>query len=130
MKIGVFDSGFGCLDIFKGLLEKLPQYDFVYLGDTARAPYGSHPQKTIYKYTTQAIDFLFEKDCELIIVACNTASSEALRKIQQEYLPEKYPNRRVLGVIIPAAEAALTTRRDKVGVIATESSVESEAFIR
>jgi glutamate racemase len=129
MKIGIFDSGFGGLDIFRHIEKKLPKYDFIYLGDNARTPYGSRSQETIYQYVTEAVDFLFDNGCQLIILACNTASAEALRKIQQEYLIKKYPDRRVLGVVIPAIEEALEkTRNKKVGVIGTESTVRSNAF--
>lgn len=129
--IGVFDSGFGGLTILRGLVKKLPEYDYVYLGDSARAPYGSRSQETIYAFTKQAVDFLFAHDCELIILACNTASSEALRRIQQEHLPQVHPGKKVLGVIIPAAEAAVQKATgQKIGVIATESTVASQAFVR
>ncbi len=109
--IGVFDSGFGGLEILKQIVKKLPQYDYIYLGDTARFPYGSRSQEVIYQFSEQAIDFLFTKGCPLVILACNTASSEALRKIQQGYLKNNYPKRRVLGVVIPAAEAAKETTK-------------------
>ncbi len=129
MKIGIFDSGFGGLDIFRHIEKTLPKYDFIYLGDNARTPYGSRSQETIYQYVTEAIDFLFDKKCQLIILACNTASAEALRKIQQEYLVKKYPGRRVLGVIIPAIEEATEkSKNKKIGVIGTESTVRSGAF--
>lgn len=129
--IGVFDSGFGGLTILRGLVRALPEYSYIYLGDTARTPYGSRSQDVIYEFTKQAVDFLFEKNCDLIILACNTASSEALRRIQQEYLPKNYPGKNVLGVIIPAAEiAAHKTQNKRVGVIATEQTVNSKAFIR
>lgn len=129
-KIGVFDSGFGGLDILKDIVKKLPQYDYIYLADTARAPYGSRSQEKILEFTTQAVDFLFENGCELIILACNTASSDALHKIQKYYLPKKYPKRRVLGVLVPAVEDAKTkTQNKKIGVIATEATVKSRAFV-
>jgi len=129
MKIGVFDSGFGGLDIFCHISGKLPRHDFIYLGDTARTPYGSRSQETIYEYTTQAVDFLFKKDCQLVILACNTASAEALRKVQQEYLPKNAPDKRVLGVIIPAAEEAIkATKNRRIGVIGSESSINSGTF--
>lgn len=129
--IGVFDSGFGGLTILRGLVKELPEYNSLYLGDSARAPYGSRSQDVIYEFTRQAVDFLFAHDCELIILACNTASSEALRRIQQEHLPQFHPNKKVLGVIIPAAEAAIEkTNAEKIGVIATESTVASQAFVR
>ena len=127
--IGVFDSGFGGLEILREIVKESPQYDYIYLGDTARAPYGNRSQEQIYDFTKQAVDFLFNRDCYLIILACNTASSEALRKIQREYLPKYYPERRVLGVIIPAVESATEiTKNNRVGVMATNSAVDSNAF--
>lgn len=127
--IGVFDSGFGGLAILKEIVKKLPQYDYLYLGDTARMPYGSRSQEVIYNFTEQAVDFLFKRGCSLVILACNTASSEALRKIQQGYLKNNYPKRRVLGVVIPAAQAAVEiTKNNRVGVMATEGTVNSHSF--
>lgn len=129
--IGVFDSGFGGLNILKHIVKVLPDYDYIYLGDTARTPYGNRSPEVIYEFTKQAVDFLVKKNCQLIILACNTASSDALRKIQQEYLPKKYPEVKVLGVLIPATEeAVLKTTNKKVGVIATTGTVSSGAFIR
>ena len=130
-KIGVFDSGFGGLSILKEIVKVMPQYDYIYLGDSARAPYGNHSQDTIYEYTREGTDYLFKEGAEIIILACNTASSDALHKIQQDYLPVKYPGKRVLGVIIPACEdAVLKTRNKKVGVMGTEATVVSGAFDR
>lgn len=127
--IGIFDSGFGGLTIMRGIVKELPDYDFVYLGDTARVPYGTRSEETIRLFTKQAIDFLFSKNCDLIIIACNTASSEALAHIQQQYLPVKHPGKKVLGVIIPTAEyAALKTKNGNIGVIATERTTSSNAF--
>jgi glutamate racemase len=129
--IGVFDSGFGGLSIMKAIVKKMPEYNYIYLGDTARIPYGSRSQEVIYKFTEQAVDFLFKAGCQLIILACNTASSEALRKIQQDFLPKHYPKRRVLGVIIPAVEAAVQlTKNNRIGLIGTEGTVNSGAFER
>lgn len=129
--IGVFDSGFGGLSILRYIAQELPEYDYTYLGDTARTPYGARSQEVLYEFTKQAVDFLFRHNCELIILACNTASSESLRKIQQEYLPKYYPDKRVLGVIIPTAEMATEiTKNNKIGVMATESTVASAAFER
>lgn len=131
MKIGLFDSGLGGLIVTHSVVAALPQYDYVYLGDTARVPYGNRSQATIYEFTKHAVEYLFEQNCQLVIVACNTASAEALRKIQQEFLPAHYPDRRVLGVLIPAAEEAVTqTQNGKIGVIATKSTVDSRAYIR
>lgn len=127
--IGIFDSGFGGLDILREIVRVLPEYDYIYLGDTARAPYGSRSQELIYKFTEQAVNFLFKQNCRLIVLACNTASSEALRRIQQEYLPNHYPKRKVLGVIIPTAETAVKlTKNNRIGVIATEGTVASGVF--
>jgi glutamate racemase len=136
--IGIFDSGFGGLSILKEIVKVLPQYNYIYLGDTARAPYGSRSQEIIYEFTCEGIEFLFQNGCDLVILACNTASSEALRKIQQEFLSKKYPNlppgqasKKVLGVIIPGAEiATLKTQNKKIGVLATEATVSSGAFKR
>ena len=132
--IGIFDSGFGGITILREIVKKLPQYNYIYLGDSSRAPYGSCSQNTIYQFCKQAVDFLFKKNCQLIIFACNTASAKALRKIQQEYLfknpkYQKDKTKRILGVIIPTSEiAAKTTKNNKIGVMATKSTVLSRAF--
>jgi len=127
--IGVFDSGFGGLTILSAFLKKLPEYDYLYLGDSARTPYGSKSQEVIYTYTRQAVSFLFSKGCRMIVLACNTASTKALRKIQQEWLPSHYPNRRVLGVVIPLAESAVElTRYGRIGVIGTQATIESRVY--
>jgi glutamate racemase len=129
--IGIFDSGFGGLNIMKGIVKQLPNYNCIYLGDTARVPYGDRSKKVVYEFTKQAVDFLFSRGSELIIFACNTVSSDALRKIQQEYLPKHYPEKKVLGVIIPTVEhAALTTKNKRIGVIATKGTVKSGAFVK
>ena len=129
--IGIFDSGFGGINILKSIQKRLPNYEYIYLGDNARAPYGNRSQKIIYTFTKQSVDFLFKKNCQLIILACNTASSQALRKIQQEYLPKHYPKRRILGVIIPASEKTIEiTKNNKVGVIGTKATISSDAFER
>jgi glutamate racemase len=130
MKIGIFDSGLGGLIILRDIIKKLPQYDYVYLGDNARTPYGNRSQDVIYKFTEQAVDFLFKQDCELIIIACNTASAKALRKIQQDWLPKNYPDRRVLGVIRPVVEDAVKIAKKKIGVIGTKGTIISEAYIK
>ncbi|OGD61539.1 glutamate racemase [Candidatus Berkelbacteria bacterium RIFCSPLOWO2_01_FULL_50_28] len=131
MKIGIFDSGLGGLIIAHSLINKLPEYDYLYLGDTARVPYGNRSQETIYQFTEEAVRFMFDHDCELVIIACNTASAEALRQIQQQYLPAHFPDRKVLGVLIPAAEeAAAKTKNKRIGVLATVSTVNSKAFVR
>jgi glutamate racemase len=131
MKIGIFDSGLGGLIITHSLTNQLPDYDYLYLGDTARVPYGSRSQEAIYTFTKQAVDYLFAQNCALIVIACNTASAEALRRIQQEYLPSNYPGKNVIGVLIPAAEAAVAlTKSGKIGVLATTSTIASGAFDR
>ncbi len=127
--IGFFDSGFGGLTVLKSVVELLPDYDYLYLGDNARVPYGNRSQEIVYEFTRQAVDFLFKEGCPLIIIACNTASSKALRRIQQEFLPEKYPDRRVLGVIRPAAEEIVERGCRKVGILATEGVVTSRIYI-
>lgn len=130
MKIGVFDSGFGGLSIFKAIEQLMPEYDYVYLGDSARAPYGNHSHEQIYLYVLQAVDYLFkEQNCQLVILACNTASAQALRQLQQEWLPIHYPDRRVLGVIRPIAEeVARIAKGKKVGVIGTRATISSHAY--
>jgi glutamate racemase len=131
MRIGLFDSGLGGLIVTHGLIKDLTAYDYMYLGDTARVPYGNRSQEVIYEFTRSGVEYLFKQGCQLVILACNTASAEALRKIQQEYLPEKYPDRQVLGVLIPGAEEAIAqTRNGKVGIIATRGTVDSKAYIR
>jgi glutamate racemase len=127
--IGVFDSGYGGLTVLKEFLQRLPQYDYLYLGDSARAPYGNKSLKVVYTYTRQAVDFLFTRGAVLIILACNTASAKALRRIQQEWLPLHYPDRRVLGVVIPLAEAAAQASRwGRIGVIGTRATIETGVF--
>ncbi|MFA6391995.1 MAG: glutamate racemase [Patescibacteria group bacterium] len=129
--IGIFDSGFGGLTIYKNIEGTLPQYDYIYLGDNARTPYGNRSQEVIYQYAREAVDFLFAQGCDLIILACNTTSAEALPKLQQEYLPKKYPDKNVLGVIRPLAEeAAITTKKKMVAVMGTRSTVESKSYVR
>ena len=117
--------------MMKAIVEAGPRYDYIYLGDTQRLPYGNRSSETVYMFLREAVTYLFQQQqCALIIVACNTASAEALRRIQQEYLPPNYPDRRVLGVIIPAAEAVLERGIMRVGVLATEGTVQSGAFTR
>jgi glutamate racemase len=127
MKIGIFDSGLGGLIITKAILKVLPEYDYVYLGDTKRVPYGNRSHESVFEYTKQAVDYLFRKEnCALVIIACNTASARALRKIQREYLPKNFPNRKVLGVLIPAAEEAPLFK--KIGILGTRGTVNSNTF--
>lgn len=129
--IGIFDSGFGGLTVFKEIKKALPDYNYIYLGDNLRAPYGGRSQEVIYEYTRQAVDFLFKQNCELVILACNTASSEALKKLQQEWLPTNYPSRRILGVIRPLAEEAVKlSKANKIGVVGTKATIESKSYDR
>lgn len=128
--IGVFDSGYGGLTILDALIESMPEYDFIYLGDNARAPYGTRSFDVIYEYTLQAVEKLFSMGCQLVILACNTASAKALRTIQQRDLPRLAPNRRVLGVIRPSVEALGSLSRSKhVGVLGTLGTVRSESYL-
>ncbi len=109
----------------------MPQYDYLYFGDTMRVPYGTRSQTAIHQFVSEALDFLFRQDCQIIILACNTASAESLRKSQQEYLPKNYPDRRVLGVIIPAVETLIDYQyAETIGVMATPSTVNSRAYER
>ena len=126
--IGVFDSGLGGLTVFKHFLKNLPEYNYIYLGDNARLPYGEKSQETIYEYSREAVDFLFKEGCNLIIIACNTASAQALRRLQQEYLPTNYPDRKILGVIRPLAEKFAGRQVNKIGVIGTKSTIKSKAY--
>ena len=129
MKIGIFDSGLGGLIVVRAIRKKLPEYDFVYLGDTKNLPYGNKSQNYIYKHSVQAIEYLFQKDCVLIIVACNTISSQALRKIQQEWLPNSiYKDRRVLGVIRPTVE--MVGNFKNIGLIGTNRTIDSTAYLQ
>ena len=127
--IGIFDSGYGGLTILHGIRQLLPEYDYLYLGDNARAPYGPRSFDVVYEFTRQAVVKLFEMGCHLVILGCNTASAKALRTIQQNDLPQIDPNRRVLGIIRPTAEVIgdLTTSKH-VGVLATEGTIKSESY--
>ena len=127
--IGVFDSGYGGLTILHGIRQQLPQYDYLYLGDNARAPYGPRSFDVVYEFTRQAVERLFEMGCHLVILGCNTASAKALRTIQQVDLPKWDPNRRVLGIIRPTAEViGHLTESHHVGVLATEGTIKSESY--
>ena len=128
--IGIFDSGYGGLTVFSSIAEQLPGYNYIYLGDNARSPYGDHSFETIYKYTLECVEWLFAKGCELVILACNTASAKALRTIQQHDLPAKYPERKVLGVIRPTAEViGGFTRSKQVGVMGTRGTINSKSYL-
>ncbi len=127
--IGVFDSGYGGLTVLKEIVRKLPQYDYLYLGDSARSPYGNRSFDTVYHYTLQCVKWFFDQGCSLVILACNTASAKALRTIQQNDLPKLAPANRVLGVIRPTAEIIGTfSETGKVGVLATNGTVASESY--
>ena len=127
--IGVFDSGYGGLTVLHGIRQLLPEYDYMYLGDNARAPYGSRSFEVVYQFTRQAVLKLFSMGCQLVILGCNTASAKALRSIQQRDLPEWDPSRRVLGIIRPTAEVigSLTESRH-VGILATEGTINSHSY--
>jgi len=127
--IGVFDSGYGGLTVLKELVNRLPQYDYTYLGDNARAPYGNRSFETVYRYTLQCVEWLFGEGCPLVILACNTASAKALRTIQQNDLPRIAPDNRVLGVIRPTTEMVGNyTQTGNVGILATRGTVLSQSY--
>ncbi|HEX4999342.1 MAG TPA: glutamate racemase [Terriglobia bacterium] len=127
--LGFFDSGFGGLSVVREIRKRLPQHSFVYLGDNGRTPYGSRPPDVIHRFTLEGVQALFNRGAALIVLACNTSSSVALRRIQQEYLPVSCPDRRVLGIVIPTAEEVSQSSRTKiVGVLATEATVASQAY--
>lgn len=127
--IGVFDSGYGGLTILSKIREALPEYDYIYLGDNARTPYGTRSFEIVYEFTLQAVNKLFEMGCHLVILACNTASAKALRTIQMNDLPNIDPDRRVLGVICPTAECiGSMTQTRHVGILATAGTIKSESY--
>ena len=127
--IGVFDSGFGGLTILRQLRKAMPDYDFIFLGDNARAPYGTRSFEMVYRFTLQAVNYLFGLGCQLVILACNTASAKALRSIQQRDLPHIDPQRRVLGVIRPTVEELpAVTRNGHIGLFATPGTVASRSY--
>jgi glutamate racemase len=127
--IGVFDSGYGGLTVLKEIVKQLPQYDYIYLGDNARAPYGSRAFETVYEYTLECVNQLFSMGCELIILACNTASAKALRTIQQKDLPKISSTKRVLGVIRPTAEiVGKYSKTGHVGVLGTTGTIVSNSY--
>jgi glutamate racemase len=141
MKIGIFDSGLGGLVVARAIQKTMPQYDYVYMGDTKNLPYGNKSQKQIYKNTVEALEYLFKKDCVLVVVACNTVSSQALRKVQQEWLPariatqnvaggpkSKYSDRKVLGVIRPTVESI--GKFENIGLIGTLRTIDSTAYLQ
>ena len=128
--IGVFDSGYGGLTVLKELVRTMPQYDFLYLGDNARAPYGPRSFESIYEFTLQGVKHLFEEGCSLVVLACNTASAEALRTIQQKDLPIIAPNKRVLGVLRPTTEEVESyTKSGEIGIMGTQGTVRSRSYV-
>lgn len=128
--VGFFDSGFGGLTVLKEVVKTLPEYSCIYLGDNARTPYGSRSQDVIYQYTIEGVDELFRQGTELVILACNTASAVALRRLQREWLPVHYPEKRVLGVLNPTVEEIKNFDCKTVGLFATQATVKSQAFVR
>jgi glutamate racemase len=139
--IGVFDSGFGGLTVLSSLLARLPQYDYLYLGDSARAPYGARSHEAVLEFTREAVEFLFDAGCPLVVLACNTASARALRTLQQRHLPARRPDRRLLGVVRPSAEALAglppgavpgvtpaATIEGTVGVLGTTGTIASDSY--
>ncbi len=127
--IGIFDSGIGGLTVFRSIAERLPQYDYIYLGDNSRAPYGNRSFSTIHQYTWECVQWLCAQGCPLIILACNTASAKALRTIQQRDMPGLYDDKRVLGVIRPTAEVIGNyTKSGSIGVLGTKGTVQSESY--
>lgn len=128
--IGIFDSGYGGLTILKEIRKQLPAFDYVYLGDNARTPYGTRSFDVVYQYTLEAVKKLFSMGCELVVLACNTASAKALRTIQQNDLPHLSPNKRVLGVIRPSVEEVVSiTRNGHVGVLGTNGTISSLSYV-
>ncbi len=129
MRLGLFDSGLGGLKIAISLFEALPDYDYIYLADAANAPYGHKTPEELFTLVKAGVLWLLANDCELVILACNTASAEALRRLQQEVLPS-YPGRKILGVIVPTLEAMANQTHQKVGLLATEATVKSQAYAK
>lgn len=128
--IGIFDSGYGGLTVLREFVDRLPQYDYLYLGDNARAPYGTRSFDTVYRYTLQCVKWLLQQNCSLIILACNTASAKALRSIQQNDLHKLDPEARVLGVIRPTTEIiGKHTSTNSIGVLATNGTVQSQSYL-
>lgn len=128
--VGVFDSGYGGLTVLREFVDRLPQYDYLYLGDNARAPYGTRSFETVYRYTLQCVKWLLQQNCPLIILACNTASAKALRSIQQNDLQKLDPNARVLGVIRPTTEIiGKHTDTNSIGILATNGTVQSQSYL-
>lgn len=127
--IGIFDSGYGGLTVLKEIVDRLPSYDYIYLGDNARAPYGTRSYEVVYHFTLESVKKLFHMGCQLVILACNTASAKALRTIQQRDLPAIDPSRRVLGVIRPSTEVIGNyTRNNRIGILGTPGTIKSNSY--
>lgn len=127
--VGIFDSGYGGLTVLSGIKSVLPDYDYIYLGDNARAPYGNRSFERVYEFTLEAVRWFFNQGCHLVILACNTASAKALRTIQQVNLPQIDTNRRVLGVIRPTAEhVGLLSKTKHIGIMGTEGTIQSKSY--
>lgn len=127
--VGIFDSGYGGLTVLSGIKSVLPEYDYIYLGDNARAPYGNRSFERVYEFTLEAVKWFFKQGCHLVILACNTASAKALRTIQQVNLPQIDPDKRVLGVIRPTAEQiGLASKSGHIGVMGTEGTIQSKSY--
>ena len=128
--IGVFDSGYGGLTVLKGLVKNLPKYDFLYLGDNARAPYGPRSFDLIYEFTLQGVKYLFDQGCSLVVLACNTASAKALKTIQQKDLHHYGVNKKVLGVLRPTTESVLDyTKTKEIGILGTSGTIRSKSYL-
>jgi glutamate racemase len=128
--IGVFDSGYGGLTILQGIHCALPEYSTIYFGDNSRAPYGERSDEEIIEFTRQGVELLFQQGCIVVVLGCNTASAAALRKLQQEWLPHAYPDRRILGILVPTVEVISTLPHEKIGVLATAHTVATNAYER
>ena len=127
--IGIFDSGYGGLTVLSEIKALMPEYDYIYLGDNARAPYGNRSFESVYQFTLEAVEWFFDRGCHLVILACNTASAKALRSIQQINLPAIDPQKRVLGVIRPTAECvAAFTHTHHIGILGTEGTIQSRSY--
>lgn len=127
--IGIFDSGYGGLTVLSGIKQVMPEYDYIYLGDNARAPYGSRSFESVYEFTLEAVEWFFSQGCHLVILACNTASAKALRTIQQVNLPAIDPHKRVLGVIRPTVESLTgMSQTNHIGVLGTEGTIQSQSY--
>jgi len=128
MKIGFFDSGLGGLTILKAVTKELPEYDYEFYGDTANLPYGDKSEEEIFELTKAGVEFLFNKECSLVIIACNTSSAETIKKLQTDFLPKEYPHKKVLGVIIPTIEAVLDSSPKQITILSTKRTAESRKY--